>query len=196
MAFTPDRKDVSNPSIEVVHDRGANWPEGRSPEWPFDRQERTPISESQARDSNRFYDSAPFEPDEWTPPFYLRYRLLTIGATVLTLAWLSGAYLYVANDLGFDALATLLPHEVGGLFAGIATPVALLWIVAAVYERARIYQGEARALRWHLSRFTYPSEMATGRVSDIAEHLRLQARQLTESSEEAVDRAAEAAALI
>ena len=74
MATTPDRKDVSNPSIEVVHDRGADWPEGRSPEWPFDRRERQAANEPPPNDPGRFYDDAPTERDEWIAPFYLRYR--------------------------------------------------------------------------------------------------------------------------
>jgi hypothetical protein len=159
MALTPDRKDVSNPSIEVVHDRNADWPDGRPPEWPFDRRDdrrehNAAATATSARDRARLLDGETLVADDWTPPFHVRHRLWTIGAAVISIVWILGAYFYIAADLGFDVLASLLPHEVGGLAAGVFTPIALVWIVAAVYERARIYQAEAQALRWHLSRFT------------------------------------------
>ena len=90
----------------------------------------------------------------------------------------------------------LLPHELGSMAAGVVTPLALLWIVVAYFERSKIYEKEAFALRWHLNQLTFPSDDAHVRTAKITEVLRDQAKVLTQASEEASDRAQAASDLI
>ena len=87
--------------------------------------------------------------DTWHKPFYLRYRLYTIAGVILSAAWLKGAYHYVENMLGWANLGELLPHEVGGIAAGAFTPLALLWMVIAFWERGQSLKHDTAALRWH-----------------------------------------------
>ena len=79
--------------------------------------------------------------------------------------WFMLAGFYINETLGFENIAALLPHELGGLATGVITPVALLWVVVAFFERSKIYEREAHALRWHLKQLTYPSDAAETRVA-------------------------------
>ena len=118
---------------------------------------------------------APLNAPEWRPPFYIRWRLLSLSALALSAAWLGLSAQYILAQIRPEDLTQLLPHELGGMAAGVLTPLALLWMVVAFYDRAKIYQSEARALRWHLQSITYPSREAEARVSEISDTLRAQA---------------------
>ena len=127
-------------------------------------------------------------PETWTPPFYLRYRLATAGGVVLSGAWLAAAAYFIDRQILWPDLMVLLPHEIGGLAAGVLTPLALLWMVIAFFERGRKLHHETRALHWYFSRLTYPSDRAESRVAQVTESLRRQARELSQASAEAVTR--------
>jgi len=128
-------------------------------------------------------------PDDSPVPFHLRFRLPAIGGVVFSVVWLAFAVYVITEQLPWSDLLSLLPHELGGMAAGVLTPVALVWMVVAFYERGRQLRRETEALRWHLQRLAYPSDRAERRVSEIAEILRKQARDLTRTSEEAAARA-------
>ena len=118
---------------------------------------------------------------EFKPPFYARYRVLTILAILATIGWLAASASFVFENLGLADIAQLLPHELGGMAAGIATPIALIWIVVAFFEKTKIYQAESRALRWHLQQLTYPADSAETRVAEISEALRAQTQALRQA---------------
>ena len=106
--------------------------------------------------------------DPWKAPFYLRFRLYTLGGLILSAAWVWGVYDYVEAVLGWNNVTELLPHEVGGLAAGALTPLALLWMVIAFWERGQSLQHDTEALRWHIRRMIYPSGNAETRVAPAA----------------------------
>ena len=135
-------------------------------------------------------------PPAWRVPVYARYRLLSIGAVIMSIVWLVASGVFLIEGLKLSDLMALLPHELGGMAAGVVTPLALLWIVVAYYERSKIYEKEAFALRWHLNQLTFPSDDAHVRTAKITEVLRDQAKVLTQASEEASDRAQAASDLI
>ena len=81
-------------------------------------------------------------PPAWRAPVYARYRLLSIGAVIMSIAWLVGAGVFLIEGLKLSDLMALLPHELGGMAAGVITPLALLWIVVAYFERSKIYEKE------------------------------------------------------
>ena len=122
-------------------------------------------------------------------PFYLRYRLLPIIGVALSASWIGLASWTMFRKMAFSNILDLLPHEQGGLAAGILTPVALIWMVVALFERGRQLRGETAALRWQLERLAYPSERAEKRVREITDSLTRQARILTRASEDAMARA-------
>ena len=85
------------------------------------------------------------------------YRLAQLSRRLLGL-WLRASSSSKASSL--SDLMAFLPHELGGMAAGVVTPLALLWIVVAYFERSKIYEKEAFALRWHLNQLTFPSDDA------------------------------------
>ena len=153
-------------------------------------------SAGQARSESVPAPSLALEPLVWTAPFYLRYRLPLAAGGVLTLAWLSFSITIIGNSLGWGEISLLLPHELGGLFAGVATPIALVWMVIAFFERGRDLKRETEALRWQLSQLAYPSDRAESRLKEITESLRRQARELSQATEEAAGRAEAVGALV
>ena len=129
------------------------------------------------------------EPDAWRPPFYLRFRLLTWAGAVLSTVWLALCAYFIDRQIPWSDISELLPHEIGGMAASVFTPLALLWMVIAFFERGRQLRHESAALRWHFRSMIYPSDRAETRVGEITEALRRQARDLTTASEEALARA-------
>ncbi|MBL4693735.1 MAG: hypothetical protein JKY92_10480, partial [Magnetovibrio sp.] len=131
----------------------------------------------------------PLEFNEFKQPFYLRHRLLSIAGVALTVGWLSLSSWYIDTYVGWGLLTELLPHEIGGLAAGVFTPLALLWMVVALFERGHNMRGETAHLRWQIQQLTYPSDQAQSRVKDITDVLRRQSQDLSKASDEAITRA-------
>ena len=179
-------KVVGSSKIEVVHDSDlVNSPPNYMP---------TDQKEWGLKDSTVTVDS--IKSPNFQPPFYARYHVFSILASIFTIAWFTISFVFVYENLGFTDLVQLLPHELAGLVTGVLTPVALVWIFAAFFEKTRIYQNESRALKWHLQQLTYPSDGAKTRVTEITEALRSQTLTLTRASEDASMRASEATDLI
>ena len=202
----PGRTEPSNPSIEVVHladESAENSPVDRPQ--PIVGQEDVapaPISTSSGATPEPLMPPGTaievdtVMPPAWRMPVYARYRLLSIGAVIMSTAWLLACGAYILEGFTFPDLLALLPHELGGMAAGVVTPLAFLWVVVAYFERSKIYEKEAFALRWHLNQLTFPSDDAHFRTAEISNVLRAQAKVLTHASEEASDRAQAASDLI
>jgi hypothetical protein len=126
--------------------------------------------------------------DDWQQPFYLKYRLVSLLGVVLSVAWIAASIAFVDRGLGWDNVNQLMPHEIGGLAAGTITPLALLWMVVAFFERGQQLRRETTMLRWHLRRLIYPSDHAQSRLNQITDSMRRQARDLTKASEDAARR--------
>jgi hypothetical protein len=93
--------------------------------------------------------------------------LPTIGGGVLSIAWLAVCITVIEQQLLWSDLLLLLPHELGGMAAGVFTPLALLWMVIAFFEGGRRLRHETESLRWHLKRLAYPSGGARTRMDEI-----------------------------
>jgi len=98
--------------------------------------------------------------DDWQQPFYLKYRLVSLLAVVLSFMWIVGTISFVDSGLGWGNVHQLLPLEIGGLAVGSIMPLALLWMVVAFFERGQQLRRETSMLRWHLRRLIYPSDHA------------------------------------
>ena len=130
-------------------------------------------------------DDIPLQPPV---PFWVRWKLLPLGALAATAAWLWFSYQFVELNLGWNNLTALLPHELGGLAAGVATPVALLWVVVFSYQRGADIQHEAEALRWQMRQMIYPGDHAQSRLREVTDSLRQQTKDLNRATEEAMRR--------
>ena len=182
--------EVVHDADEVVHDAGSDHFETDDDQLS---EELENIPETNNLDLNSFENlSAP----EFEAPFYARYRLLSVTAIILTLFWLVASLNFLFNNLTLADISQLLPHELGGIAAGIVTPIALMWIVVAFFEKTRIYQVESQALKWHLAQLTYPSDSAESRVAEITQSLRAQTVALTYASQDVGLRASNATDLI
>ena len=114
------------------------------------------------------------------------------AALVLTILWLVGCAWYVSANIGWEALSTFLPHELGAFCAGVFAPPAFLWLLVAYLRRGADFDEAAGQIRQGMSRLTYPVDEATDRVESISEALSRQADMLSA----ATDKAAEQAALL
>ena len=126
--------------------------------------------------------------DDWQQPLYLKYRLINLLAAVFSFIWVAATIAFVDRGLGWGNVHQLLPLEIGGLVIGSITPVALLWMVVAFFERGQQLRRDTSMLRWHLRRLIYPSDHAQSRLNEITDSMRRQARDLTEASEDAAKR--------
>src|SRR5690606_15963789 len=97
--------------------------------------------------------------------------LLAFG-TAVTLAWLGACAYYVYLYIGIEAVAYLLPHEVGGLLAGGFAPVAFVWLLLAFLGRGDALRVTAGELREELRRLTFPNEKDGERVAEITAALK------------------------
>ncbi len=114
------------------------------------------------------------------------------AALVLTILWLVGCAWYVSANIGWEALSTFLPHELGTFCAGVFASPAFLWLLVAYLRRGADFDEAVGQIRQGMSRLTYPVDEATDRVESISEALSRQADMLSA----ATDKAAEQAALL
>ncbi|HJO68192.1 MAG TPA: hypothetical protein QF804_00735, partial [Rhodospirillales bacterium] len=127
---------------------------------------------------------SPTEPDPL--PLYIRYRWLTLGGAFASVLWLGGAIVLIGRSLALADLWNLLPYEWGGLVVATITPLALMWLVIAIFENGRRVRHDSHVIQWFFSKMVYPSDRAASRVSEITEDLRRQAQALRQASEEAM----------
>ena len=93
---------------------------------------------------------------------------------------------YIGEQIGWDNLFFLLPHELGIFIAGVFAPLAFLWLVLlyAVVGRRLAHTRDLLAAR--LDALTYPAEDAESRVALVSAALRVQAQELSAVSDAAV----------
>lgn len=111
------------------------------------------------------------------------------AAVAITLLWLVLCVWYVSTRIGWGALGTFLPHELGGFFAGIFAPPAFFWLLVAYLRRSADFTETAGHIRQGMSRLTYPADEAADRVEVISEALSRQADMLSTATERAAEQA-------
>ncbi len=108
---------------------------------------------------------------------------------VLTIVWLAVCVWCVSARIGWGALGTFLPHELGGFFAGVFAPPAFLWLLVAYLRRSADFNETAGQIRKGMSRLTYPADESADRVEVISEALARQADMLSAATERAAEQA-------
>ena len=112
----------------------------------------------------------------------LKYKVVNVGAVLLSAAWLGLCAGYIQNSVGWDSIFSLQPHLVGGFLAGALAPLALLWMVLAYTQRGADIQLYADALRAELQAMIFPSEERAQVIHKDIEELCAQAAELSTAS--------------
>ncbi len=110
---------------------------------------------------------------------------LGIAASVL---WL-GLVAFSLAESGMPTLSgssSLIPWELAAFAAGVALPVALIWLVVAYLDRGKRFEREVDELRHLMRQMAYPSGAYEARVKAISDSLRAQAAELNDASHRAV----------
>ncbi|NJM92188.1 MAG: hypothetical protein HC861_05735 [Rhodospirillaceae bacterium] len=98
-------------------------------------------------------------------------RTLGLAAAAVTVLWLIGVAWYIFEFIGLDALAGMLPHELGTVVAGITAPLLLLWLLVAFVVRGQALKEHTDLLASRLAELTFPDASAEHRINSIAEAL-------------------------
>ncbi len=104
-----------------------------------------------------------------------------MAAVGLSCAWILVALVGLSLGMG-TRIFTLLPHELGGVMAGVLAPVALLWLALSHITRSYDAQRYGEAMRAELHALIFPSEDRQQRISRDIEKLCQQAAELSNSS--------------
>lgn len=128
-------------------------------------------------------------PDAWDPTPAASAAATPWGVitgVVLTLAWVGvcAAWAVWPGHAAVDLL-TVPPLQLAGIVAVLATPLAMLWLLVALFDRNASMRRETAALRQHLALLAYPADSAEARITTIADSLRAQARDLSAATREA-----------
>jgi ABC-type transporter Mla subunit MlaD len=111
-------------------------------------------------------------------------RLLQATGVIISTIWLVGAALYVQRTVGWNNVSALMPHELGGFLAGILTPIALFWMIAAFVLRSNDVKLYADALREEIQAMIFPSDEANRRVNNDIERLMRQTSEMSKATKE------------
>lgn len=109
-------------------------------------------------------------------------RLLQATCFLISAIWLGGAALYIQRTVGWSNVSHLLPHELGAFLAGILTPIALFWMIAAFVLRSNDVKMYADALRDEIQAMIFPSEEANRRVNNDIERLMRQTSEMSKAT--------------
>jgi chromosome segregation ATPase len=119
-------------------------------------------------------------------------RLLQATGILVSFMWLAGASFYVQRTVGWSNVSSLMPHELGGFLAGILTPIALFWMIAAFILRSNDVKMYAEALRSEIQAMIFPSEEADRRVNNDIERLIRQTSEMSKATKIMLSTIAEA----
>ena len=119
-------------------------------------------------------------------PMLERRRLImvSVGAGI-SLLWILFCVSYINSSIGWTNLWHALPHEIGAFIAGVAAPLAFLWLMLLNMWRGMAIKRQSAALHELLLDLSYPTPEAERRVSALAGALRRQAREMEEAAQSA-----------
>ena len=121
--------------------------------------------------------------------FGRRRAAYTIVGLVISGCWLTLVALYIGDQIGWENLALMLPHEIGFTLAGVFAPLAFVWLFLIYLGADSELSDTVVELRRRLDQLVYPSESSAARVEAVTKSLREQAEQLTAASEAAATEA-------
>lgn len=107
--------------------------------------------------------------------------IMFCGAT-LSAMWLAAAVVYVHNAVGWQNIANLMPHEIGGFLAGLLAPIALFWMMLTFWLRSVDVKLYAETLRDEIQGMIFPSEEAERRVNNDIDRLMKQTAEMSRAT--------------
>src|SRR5215207_1145604 len=115
----------------------------------------------------------------------LRSRAALIVGIVLTIIWLAACYWYVDTQFGWENLWFLLPDELAMAFAGIAVPLAFLWLTVAYFARTDETRHLALLLQHQLDKLSSPTKAAEQQIATVVVALQRQSDELRQAGKSA-----------
>jgi DNA repair exonuclease SbcCD ATPase subunit len=112
--------------------------------------------------------------------------LIMLAGGTLSAMWLTAAVVYVHNTVGWQNVATLMPHEIGGFLAGLLAPMALFWMVLTFWLRSVDVKLYAEALRHEIQAMIFPSDEAEKRVNNDIDRLMRQTAEMSRATRNAL----------
>ena len=119
---------------------------------------------------------------------FQRWPLAVAG--LVGLAWIVMSAWFVQRLIGWTVVPQLLPHEIGGMIAGLAAPLALIFAVAALVERGQRAHRALARLETQIERLSNPHAAAESGLREVVRQLHEEAASL----QVVVDRASASAA--
>lgn len=97
------------------------------------------------------------------------------------LGWLIYFLLFIGSSIGWSVVPQLLPHELGGLIAGLLVPAAILFTLAVITSRRQRLGDMLTALEGQVARLEAPFSTANSELSELGEMLVLYGQALEEA---------------
>ncbi len=111
--------------------------------------------------------------------------ILTWLLATTALGWIAASAWYIDRVLGWQTVPELLPHEIGGLIAGMLAPPAVLFALAAWIVRDQQLAFDVSVLEHQIWRLENPHKRAEANLNEVGQGLLVYATAL----ESAVDKA-------
>ena len=92
----------------------------------------------------------------------------TIIGLAVSASWLTLVAIYIGDEVGWDNMVLMLPHEIGFTLFGVFAPLAFLWLLLIYFSAERRLSDATRSLERRLDQLIYPSDDAAARA--IQEH--------------------------
>lgn len=117
-----------------------------------------------------------------------RPNLLLLIGIAASAAWAIICMLYAQASLGWNNLFALLPHELGGFLAGVAAPIALLWMILAYAQRAADVRDITEPLQRQLDEIVQQDAESERRLRGFSRAIRSQSDLMVKALDEADNR--------
>ena len=99
-------------------------------------------------------------------------------------AWLAGATVYLGGVVGWDNLMNLPAHQLGSVVAGIAAPLALIWMGINYLRRHQDIQEQIAPLIAQIDQLVNPNKQVEARIDAVSDGLRRQANELITATQQ------------
>lgn len=109
--------------------------------------------------------------------------IVTFIGIFASVIWVSLVIGYIQNGMGWSDLLSQQPHIIGGFFAGIIAPLALVWFVLAQFRRRSEIEKYTNSLKHELQSVLFPADHQFADMQKSIAGLCYQAAELTSSTE-------------
>jgi len=98
--------------------------------------------------------------------------------------WLAGAVLYLGGEVGWGNVVSMPAHQLGSVIAGIAAPIALIWMGINYLRRHQDIKEQIAPLMAQIDQLINPNKAVEARVEAVADGLRRQANELIAATQQ------------